>query len=201
MDAVLVIRGGGVQVAPGAVLLYGVISMVASLVVTWRMRRTSDSDLVAAEAAQWKAGAWLSAVIGTGGLVALVLDGTSWDGAVPFADPVLVLIACLVITPVPFRMLRDAGLELLEAAPSPTVQHEISASVRDAQEAFGLPDPHVAATKLGDRLYLEVVFVVGEGWAVSEEDAVRHAIIDRLEPLGYDVWANVELTTDAGLVE
>jgi hypothetical protein len=30
---------------------------------------------------------------------------------------------------------------------------------------------------------------------------VRHAIIDRLEPLGYDVWAKVELTTDAGLVE
>ncbi|WP_107765516.1 hypothetical protein [Nocardioides terrigena] len=59
----------------------------------------------------------------------------------------------------------------------------------------------MAATKLGDRLCLEVVFVVGEGWAVSEEDAVRHAIIDRLEPLGYDVWANVELTTDAGLVE
>jgi hypothetical protein len=66
---------------------------------------------------------------------------------------------------------------------------------------LGLPDPHVAAAKLGDRLSPEVVFVVGEGWAVSEEDTVRHALIDRLEPLGYDVRANVELTTDAGLVE
>ena len=66
-----------------------------------------------------------------------------------------------------------------------------------ARAAHALPEPAVAITKL----YVEVVFVVDDTWAVSDEDAVRHAIIEDLQPLGYDIWANVELTTDVHLAE
>ncbi|MET8519212.1 cation diffusion facilitator family transporter [Nocardioides sp. NPDC004968] len=200
-DAVAAIRGGGTDVAPETVLAYGVVSGVVSLFVVWRLRRLSGSELVMAEVSQWRAGTLLSGVIATGGAVALWLDGGAWEDAADYADPVLVLIACALIAPVPFRLLRSAGLELLEGAPPPVIQTEIAAAVGEVRAAFGLPDPYVAATKLGGRLYLEVVFVVEPGWEVAEEDAVRHAIIDRLAPLGYDVWANVELTTDVDLAE
>ena len=33
----------------------------------------------------------------------------------------------------------------------------------------------------------------------GEEDAVRRAITTRLDALGHEVWATVELTTDPGL--
>ena len=72
-------------------------------------------------------------------------------------------------------------------------------AVTQVRAAHALPEPSVAVTKLGTRLYLEVVFLVDDTWAVSDEDAVRHAIIDDLAPLGYDIWANVELTTDVDL--
>ena len=56
------------------------------------------------------------------------------------------------------------------------------------------------ATKLGERLYVEVDFVVAHGvWDVTGEDRVRRALIDRLTSLGYELWANVELTTDPDL--
>ena len=65
---------------------------------------------------------------------------------------------------------------------------------------FGLDEPFVRSTKLGSRLYVEVDFVVPEGaWDVTGEDRVRRALIGRLEPLGYELWANVELTTDPAL--
>lgn len=159
------------------------------------------SPLRQAERAQWQAGALLSVVIALGGAAALWLDGTRWDAVVVYADPVLVLVACGLISPVPFRLLRSAGLELLEAAPPPAVRQEVAAAVERAQTDFGLLEPFVAATKLGGRPYLEVVFVITGAWQVSEEDAILHAIIDRLEPLGNDIWANVELTTDIDLVE
>lgn len=200
-DAVIVIREGGADTAPGVVLAYGLVSAVASALVVWRMSRLSASELVTAERAQWNAGATLSAIIALGGAIALWLDGTSWDGAVAYADPVLVLIGCALIAPVPFRLLRAAGLELLEAAPPPAVQAEVATAITHAREQFELPEPHVAATKLGGRLYLEVIFVVAGSWQVSDEDAVRHAIIDRLALLNYDVWANVELTTDVDLAK
>ncbi len=199
VDAVTVIRGGGTPVAPETVLAYGVLSALVSLLVAWRLSRLSDSELVAAEVAQWKAGVSLSAVIAVGGAITLWLDGGAWQDAAVYADPVLVLVACALIVPVPFRLLRSAGLELLEGAPPPAVQAEIAAAIGQVRARFGLPEPFVAATKLGARLYLEVVFVVDLGWQVAEEDAVRRAILDRLEPLRYDIWANVELTTDEDL--
>ncbi|HEX5919889.1 MAG TPA: cation transporter [Nocardioides sp.] len=199
VDAVVVIRGGGVEVSPGTVLGYGAGSAAVSLVVVWRLRRTSTSELVLAEVAQWRAGALLSAVIAVGGLVAVLLDGSAGARFVPFADPLLVLVACALTAPVPLRMLRDSGLELLEAAPPTEVQAAVVEAALEARSRFGLPEPQIAATKLGDRLYVEVVFVVADDRPVSDEDAVRRAIVHRLASLGYDVWANIELTTDRGL--
>ncbi|SKB10164.1 cation transporter [Aeromicrobium choanae] len=198
-DAVIVIRAGGADVGPGVVLSYGVLSALAALLVWWRLSRICDSELVGAERAQWKAGALLSAVIAVGGAVALGLDGTRWDAAVAYADPVLVLVACVLIAPVPYRLMRSAVMELLEAAPPADVQEAVAAAVQHARTEFGLPEPRIAATKLGGRLYLEVVFVVDGSWLVSDEDAVRRAIIERLASLPWDLWANVELTTEIGL--
>jgi predicted Co/Zn/Cd cation transporter (cation efflux family) len=163
------------------------------------MGRLSSSELVHAERAQWRAGALLSAVIAAGGGIALLLDGGAWDEAVAYADPVLVLIACALIAPVPFRLLRAAGLELLEGAAPAEVQIAVMEAVTQVRAVHALPESYVAVTKLGNRLYLEVVFLVDDTWAVSDEDAVRHSIIGDLEPLGYDIWANVELTTDVHL--
>lgn len=200
-DAITVIRGGGADVAPGTVLAYGVTTTVLSLLVTWRMGRLSRSELVLAEQAQWRAGASLSAVIAIGGAIALVLDGGAWDEAVDYADPVLVLIACALIAPVPFRLLRTAGLELLEGAAPAEVQDVVTDIVTRVRALHTLPEPYLAVTKLGSRLYLEIIFVVDDTWTVSDEDAVRRAVIDELAPLGYDIWANVELTTDVHLAE
>lgn len=194
-------RGGGADVALGSVLADGMSSASASLLVTWGLPRIANTDLIAAEVAQWKAGALLSAVIGVGGAIALLLAGTSWAAGMAYADPVLVLLACVLIAPVAIRMLHTAGRELLEAAPPPLVQAAIAQAVTRTCQDFELPEPSVATSKLGNRLYLEVIFLVDAGWQVSDEDEIRHSIIDRLAPLEYDLWANVELTTDESLAE
>ena len=76
----------------------------------------------------------------------------------------------------------------------------MDAAVQAVRIEFDLPEPVVRATKLGERLYVEVDFVVPAGaWDVTGEDRVRRALIDRLKALGYELWANVELTTDPEL--
>ncbi len=200
-DAITLIRAGGSDVAPETVLAYGVISATCSLLVSLWLGRRASSDILAAEVAQWRAGALLSGVIAVGGAVALVLDGTSWSAAVAYADPVLVLLACVLLAPLPVRLLRSAALELLEAAPPAPVQAAIATAIADVRSRFGLPEPTVAATKLGRRLYVDVVFVVAGAWEVAVEDDVRRALIAPLSALGHEVWANVELTLDAELAE
>ena len=121
VDAVAVITAGGADVEPGTVLAYGLITMTCSYAVArWLTHRAPDSELVAAEVAQWRAGALLSLVFAVGGGLALALADVG--DVVRYVDPVLVLVACLVLLPIPLRLLRAAGLELLEAEPPAEVR-------------------------------------------------------------------------------
>ena len=200
-DAIAIIVAGGSDVAPGTVVAYGLISMTYSFaLMRWLAHRAPTSELVAAEVAQWRAGGLLSLVFAVGAGAALLLARTSLDEPVRYVDPVLVLVACGVLLPIPLGLLRGAALELMEAAPPPLVQRTLDDAVKAVRDEFGLDEPFVRSTKLGRRLYVEVDFVVpADVWDVTGEDQVRRALIARLEPLGYELWANVELTTDPEL--
>ena len=66
----------------------------------------------------------------------------------------------------------------------------------DAEEPFSIQ----SISKVGQRLYVEVDFIVAPGeWSVDEEDAVQRAITTRLGTLDHRVWATVELTSDPTL--
>lgn len=200
-DSISLLLAGGTDAAPASVVGYGVLTLVVAIAVMLGLPRLAPrSELAAAEADQWKAGALLSAIIAVGAAAATGADALGWDAVVRYADPVLVLVAVAVLSPVPWRLLTSGGREILEAAPPAEVSRGIEAEARRVAGEFGLGEPIVRATKLGRRLYVEVDFLVGAGeWDVSEEDKVRRSLIAGLDPLGYDVWANVELTTDPDL--
>ncbi len=168
----------------------------------WLRRRAPGSDLVDAEAQQWRADAILSAVMVAGALTGFGLVATGRAGLADYVDPVLVLVACAVLAPTPLRLLRSGAVELLEGEPSAEISDAVRATVEEVRHRFGLDEPIIRLHKLGRKLYVEVDFVVEPGeWDVSEEDGVRRAVADGLAPLGLDVWAYVELTTDRALVE
>ena len=200
-DAVAIIAAGGSDVSAGTVVAYGLVTATCSFaLVRWLERQAPDSDLVGAEVAQWRASALLSLVYAGGAAVALLLAAWSLHAVVRYVDPGLVLLACVILVPIPVRLLRAAGRELLEGAPPPEVAAAMQVAITAVRGEFDLPEPVVRATKLGERLYVEVDFVVAAGvWDVTGEDEVRRALIGRLEALGYELWANVELTTDPDL--
>ena len=202
-DAVTVIREGGSPVTAGNVAAYGAVTGVLSLAAAWWLRRTAPrSDLVDAEAQQWRADAVLSAVMMAGALVAVGLLRSGRADLTDYVDPVLVLVACAILVPTPLRLLRSGTVELLEGVPPAEITDAVGAVVEEVRARFGLDEPIVRLHKLGPKLYVEVDFVVEPGeWDVSEEDAVRRAVVEGLAPLGLTVWAYVELTTDRALVE
>ena len=203
IDSVSLLLAGGTDAAPVGVVGYGVVTLVVAIIVGFGLPRLApDSELAAAEADQWRAGAVLSAIIAVGAAAAAGAAALGWQQVVRFADPVLVLVAVVVLAPVPWRLLRSGGRELLEAAPAAEVQQVIDAAAARASAEFGLGEPIVRATKLGPRLYVEVDYVVPpDTWNVDAEDRVRRLVIGELEPLGYEIWANVELTTDPSLAD
>jgi predicted Co/Zn/Cd cation transporter (cation efflux family) len=201
VEAVRVIIGGGSEVASADLVAYGAVGAVSCLATYgYLSRRGARSDLVRAEATGWLAGAVGSVVVVVGGVVAVLLSG-AWDGATAYADSVLVLISCLMFVALPVRMLRQAASELLESAPEPAVQQRIREVVDGVRAAEELPEPVLRSSKVGQKLYVEVGFVVAPGrWDVSDEDRVRRRLRDGLTALPYDPWSVVLLTTDPELI-
>lgn len=202
VEAVRVILDGGSEVAAAGLATYGVVSGLACLAAYgYLLRRGPRSDLIRTEATVWLAGAVTSLLIAVGGAVALLLGTTVWHGARAYADSVLVLLSCGLLGGLPVRMLRQAMAELLESAPEPAVQRRIHEVVERVRAAEGLPEPVLRASKVGQKLYVEVDFVVPpDSWDVAGEDRVRRALRDGLATLPYEPWSIVEITADPGLV-
>lgn len=202
-DALVVIRDGGSDVSVEVIAIYGIVTGVIGFAVAWWLKSSGKgSDLVAAEAAQWRAGSVLSVVMVAGALAVAVLMATPLRDAARFADPILVIVACAVLAALPVRLVRSGVNELLEGAPAPELAARIATVVESVRAEFDLPDPLVRAGKVGQKIYVEVDFVVASrNWSVAEEDDVRRAIIQRLSILPFDVWAYVAVTSDAALAD
>ncbi len=183
--------------------IYGLATALIGFGVAWWLQRAArGSDLVVAEAAQWRAGTVLSVIMFVGALVVLVLERTSARDLARYADPALVIIACLVLAVIPIRLVRTGVNELLEGAPSPELARRIAAAVDEVRARFALPEPVLRAGKVGHKVYVEVDFVVPPGsWSIAQEDDVRRAIIASLAPTELDVWAYVAVTSDPALAE
>jgi predicted Co/Zn/Cd cation transporter (cation efflux family) len=198
IDAVLTILDGGSEVSADSALLYGVVSFVAALVVwLWLRRAARHSELLGAEALQWLAGTALSLGMIVAFGAVLVIRGTDYADAGRYADPALVLVACAVLVTAPVRMIRTTLVELLEGAPDPEIQAPVRRAVAEVTAEFGLDDPYLRMTKVGRKLYVEADFVVPpDEWDVADADAVRFALLGRLEGLPHQVWLNVDLSGD-----
>lgn len=201
-DAAGTLLAGGSDGDPTSLIGYGVVTASVCAVAAVALRRTApDSELVHAEVVSWRAGAWLSVVVALGGVAGRLLQDAGQPVAAGYVDPVLLVLAVVLVGPLPVRLVRSGMHELLEGAPPPDVEVEIARVVAAARAEHGLPEAVVRATKLGRRLYVEVDFVVatGSGWDVDAEDVVRHAVVDPLQLLPYDVWATVDITADRDL--
>lgn len=202
-DAVVIIRAGGSPVEPSVIAVYGGVTAVVGFAMAWWLkRRAPGSDLVAAESAQWRAGAVLSVIMLVGAAVAAFLVNADLRGVADYVDPVLVLVACAVLAVIPIRLIHGGMNELLEGAPPPALMARIEAAIETVRDEHDLPEPLVRAGKVGRKLYVEVDFTVdGTAWNVSAEDEVRRAVERELRALELNVWAYVSLTADPSLFE
>jgi cation diffusion facilitator family transporter len=198
LEAVRTIADGGTDVTAASVAAYAVLTASAAVLMYRYVRRhDAGSDLLDAEARQWRAGGVLSVVVLTGTVLILLVRAVSWDAPERYVDPALVLVASLLLVREPVRMVRTMVVELLEGAPKP----ELLAAVRDAADLVGaeqgLDRPVLRVGKVGRKLYVEADFVVPTGeWDIADEDRVRRVLAERLAALQFDVWLNVALMYD-----
>jgi len=199
IDAIQIILTGGGDTQLGAALIYAILAFLGSVAIYLVLRRMShDSELVAAEAAQWLAAVYLGIAMLVGFIAALLLQDSQWSWLAGYVDPALVLVAAVVVAPTPISMIRTTMRELLEGAPDEETQGPIEEAVKEVTAMFALPVPaSVLIGKLGRKVYVEVDYLVEvDKWTISDVDRIRRELGRRLEEPGLNYWLNVELHTD-----
>jgi predicted Co/Zn/Cd cation transporter (cation efflux family) len=200
VEALAAIREGGSDITAGWAIAYGVLTTIASLVVwAWLRSRSGGSDLLDAETTAWRIAALRGVGMTVGFTAILLLEGTGLDDWTPYIDPAMVLATCVIFIVAPVRMVRGTLVELLEGAPAADIEVPVRAAVDEVRAQFDLATPTVLVTKVGRKLYVEVEGLVEPEVTVRQEDEVREALRERLEPLPFDIWLNLELRPRAGV--
>lgn len=194
MEAFTSIRHGGSHFAAGVALPYALVAAVASILFAlWLRRRVRHSDLVRAEATAWMVGGLRGAGMAVGFTLMAILEGTAWADFVPYVDPVMVLLTCVLFIRPPLDMVRTTIHELLEGAPAPEIQAPVREVISEVKREFQIGDPVIRINKVGPKLYVEVEAHVDPAMTVSREHTIRTVLEQRLKVLPYDIWLYMDL--------
>ena len=192
---------GGREIDAGWAVAYGIVATVVGIGVSLVLRRMSRgaTDLVRAEAAEWMGDALLSIGTLAGFGIALALQLTGNDAIARYVDPAMLVLTSAIYLKVPARLASEGLREVLTMSAAPAVREQVTAVVEDVAREWALAEPVVRLSKVGSRLDVEVVFLVGTGSTartVEEFDRVRAELDERLRATGLEPWMSVEFTAD-----
>jgi cation diffusion facilitator family transporter len=201
VGGILDIVNGGREIAVGSAVVYAAVATLGGLAVGLVLRRTSrdGSDLVRAEAAEWLGDALLSVGVLIGFLLAYALVAAGRTDLAAYVDPGMVTIVSLAFLWVPIKLIVSSLREILSMAPEADVLDELRACVAAVEEQYALSESFLRASKVGDRMDIEIDFVVDAESAVRtivDSDSVREDLHERLAALGYERSVVVTFTAD-----
>jgi cation diffusion facilitator family transporter len=201
VGGILDIVNGGREIAVGSAVVYAAVATLGGLTVGLVLRRAirDGSDLVRAEAAEWLGDALLSVGVLVGFLVAYALVAADRADLAAYVDPAMVTLASLAFLWVPIKLIVSGLREILSMAPEAEVMDQLRACVRTIQERYGLTESFLRASKVGNRMDIEIDFVVGAESTVrtiADSDTVRQDLHDQLADLGYERSVVVTFTGD-----
>jgi len=161
--AVLALVSGGRQVVPGMAILYGLLAVLLCGALAVLMRRGShklQSPLLKADARNWIVNGAISACVLLAFASILVLERIpSLRWAIPYVDPVIVIVVVLLSISVPVRMAWQALMELLNRAPPEEIARQVTEAVRQATVELPVREQFVRVLQPG-RLRIVLAHVV-----------------------------------------
>jgi cation diffusion facilitator family transporter len=202
VGGILDIVNGGREVAVGSALVYAVVATLGGLTVGLVLRRATSpdgSDLVRAEAAEWLGDALLSVGVLIGFLVAYALVAAGRADLAAYVDPGMVTLVSLAFLWIPTKLIVSSLREILSMAPEPEVLHQLRACIAAAEERYAFSESFLRASKVGNRMDIEIDFVVGAESAIrtiADSDTVREDLHEQLTALGYERSVVVTFTAD-----
>jgi len=199
VDAIL---QGGRPVRGGMAVFYAIVA-AAGCVVIWllqrRAARSTGSPLLEVDSKNWLVDGLISSAVAVAFLVVVLLEGSSVEWLLPYADPAVVVALSLASAPIPIMIIRANWKQLLGRAPQEEVQHEASKRVDEALEGVQGVTPHLRILETGRSYYLQVYLLVepdADLGGIEGMDRIRERLHRSVLREGAEVGLDVIFTRD-----
>lgn len=200
-NAISSILRGGRELAFGIGIIYAAITLmvcVAVAAIAIRANRRIRSDFIRLDIHSWVMSAGITAALLVAFSLGLAVRGTEWGWTLPYIDPVVLALICLIMIPLPVAGVRQALSDILLVAPVDLKQH-VDEVCSDFVETHGFLSYHAYVAKIGRAREIEICFIVppgGQPRPLAEWDSFRTEVaiaIGRRDP---HRWLTILFTED-----
>lgn len=192
------ILSGGREINTGVGLVYGGVTFVGCGLVAYTLYRNIDkSELIKSEFVQWFMDTLLSIGIIIGFVVSIVLNNTQFAWISNYIDPIMVILAGIVILFLATKLFINNIREVLTLPPPKPIQNDITQVTKALNKEYNVASESLHISKMGTVLYIDLINYIEDDRLVSSNDQYTYKYREKLSKVySDDLWLNVIFTRD-----
>ena len=177
---------------------YGIFSFLGCGLI-YLILFKNKSDLIYTEKLQWLLDTCVSFELIIGFAIIFVVKCTSFSWFIPYIDPVLVLMAGVILIFMPIRLLFNNFKEIISMSASEEVQYDIYNIVKKKNIEYNIRDEDIRISKMGQVIYIDLQNIVDRNsyiQTIEQADVYRNEIIEEINQnfINFDKWLNISFT-------
>lgn len=208
IDGIRMILGGGNDINLSMTILYIMITAIIQYVFLGyveKIAKGSNSVIVQTELHMWQISMKQTFYVLGGYLIGVVLLVFNEPNIIVFIDPII-LIVFIIVT---FTQSVDEMLiAFKEVIGMTTVEKDmfikIESKILEIRQKYDIKDDYIRLKKVGSMLVLEVDFLVDSKFKygdVESQDEIREVLFKKVNDERFDLWLNVNFTTQMKWIE
>lgn len=192
---------GGTTISFTFAIIYTLASLIISFVMllfTRESNKSIKSAFIELDAQSWLLSTVFSLVWLIAFTVGYFLRDSNYSWVTPYIDPVILIIVCVMVLPIPFRSVKSAFADILLITPA-DLQAQVNVIADEVVKEYGFLSQRSYVAKVGRGKQIEIYFIVAKNSpakSLEEWDELRDVIEHRLEAESPNNWLTIVFTAD-----
>ena len=181
-------------------LAYGIFSFIGCGIICFLLSKNKHkSELIYAKMLQWLLDTCVSFGLILGFVLIFIAKFIQLEWFIPYIDPILVLIAGIILGIMPIRLLLKNIKEIITMSASDDIQYAIYKIIKEMNDHYHIKEEDLRITKMGQIIYIDLQNIVDNNSdikTIKEADQYRNELIDSINSNfeNFDKWFNVSFT-------